>query len=340
MEVAKVGEVRRRDGAVITEGDIVIFYSSKDNFSWEKMKKGGIFNNKFGAFHHNDIIDKAKYGSRVTSKQNRGWIHLLQMTPELWTNGAMAHRTQIIYTTDISFISFRLGLRPGAVVVESGTGSGSFSHAICRSIKPNGHLHTFEFHQLRAETAKKEFEILKINDVVTVNCRDVCALGFDLEEESVDAVFLDLPSPWGLVLESAKKILKKNGKFCSFSPCIEQVQKSSQHLRELNFIDIETVEVLFRPFDVHQIRTYNVSFGTQPKENSGIEEERRNKRKKTETEGEGEGEPEEEEEEKDQEDEGQKEEKEQKKKNSKVATKPRNEIKGHTSFLTFATKSV
>ena len=38
----------------------------------------------------------------------------------------------------------------------TGTGSGSMSHSLIRTIAPTGHLHTFEFHAERAEIAKYE----------------------------------------------------------------------------------------------------------------------------------------------------------------------------------------
>ena len=41
------------------------------------------------------------------------------------------------------------------MVVESGTGSGSLSHAIARTVSPDGRLYTFDFHQLRTDTARK-----------------------------------------------------------------------------------------------------------------------------------------------------------------------------------------
>ena len=45
------------------------------------------------------------------------WI--LPPTPELWTI-ALPHRTQILYTADISLVVTHLELTPGKTVVESG----------------------------------------------------------------------------------------------------------------------------------------------------------------------------------------------------------------------------
>ena len=88
----------------------------------------------------------------------------------------------------------------------AGTGSGSLSHALIRSIMPTGHLHTFEFHADRCAAAKNEFEQHGLAEYVTVRHRDVCAQGFELCKE-VDAVFLDLPAPWECI-SFAKQVLR------------------------------------------------------------------------------------------------------------------------------------
>ena len=64
-------------------------------------------------------------------------------------------------------------------------------------------------------------------------------------DQFVNGVFLDLPKPWDAI-KSAYHVLLFNGRICSFSPCIEQVQKTCQVLGMNGFVDIRTFEVLSR----------------------------------------------------------------------------------------------
>jgi tRNA (adenine57-N1/adenine58-N1)-methyltransferase len=129
-----------------------------------------------------------------------------------------------------------LEMKPGVDVIESGTGSGSFSHSIARTVAPTGHLYSFEYHAERAALAQQEFTQHGYGDIITVNHRDVCKDGFDMKD-TVSAVFLDLPAPWEAIA-SAKEAFKQDrpGKICCFSPCIEQVARSVTALEENGFI--------------------------------------------------------------------------------------------------------
>ena len=98
-----------------------------------------------------------------------------------------------------------------------------------------------------------------MSEYVTVHHRDVCNDGFGLENVA-DAVFLDLPSPWK-ALSSAKQALKKEGgRICSFSPCIEQVQKTVNEMTQLGFTDIYTIEMLRRVLCVKKYSLQNFDF--------------------------------------------------------------------------------
>lgn len=90
---------------------------------------------------------------QIYAQDGVGWVFLLAMTPELWS-ASLRHRTQILYAPDISLVLLRLRLHPGSVVIESGTGSGSLSHALIRTIAPSGYLYTYEFNQHRVEAAR------------------------------------------------------------------------------------------------------------------------------------------------------------------------------------------
>ncbi|CAH2095242.1 unnamed protein product [Euphydryas editha] len=186
----------------IDEGDVVILYLSNNLHAIEvkpeiKNKKGemveNVYQTTFGALKVRNLIG-SEYGSRV--ELSKGWGHVLQPTPELWSL-TLPHRTQIIYTPDISMILLQLDLVPGSVVIEAGTGSGSLTHGLIRRIRPHGHVYTFDFHDHRAKVAQEEFESHGLSDFVTARHRDILAEGFgdDLIGKA-DAVFLDLPSPW------------------------------------------------------------------------------------------------------------------------------------------------
>lgn len=149
---------------IIKEGDTVVLYLTITQIYNVKAqakilnKKGtevdNTFQTPFGALKCGELIGQS-YGTKISL--SKGWGYILQPTPELWTV-TLPHRTQIIYTPDISMILLQLEICPGSVVLESGTGSGSLSHALIRAVKPHGHLYTFDFHQVRSTTAQVEFE--------------------------------------------------------------------------------------------------------------------------------------------------------------------------------------
>lgn len=248
--------------SVIEEGDTVIIYLTVTNlYAIEavpqiKNKKGElvehVFQTNFGALKVKDIIG-VQYGSKV--ELSRGWAHVLQPNPELWTQ-TLPHRTQILYTPDISMILFQLEVKPGSVVVESGTGSGSLSHYFLRAIRPTGFLFTFDFHEERVQKAQDEFNSHGLGNYVKVMHRDVCEDGFGEEVAGkADAVFLDLPAPQLAIPHAVKAMKEGGGRLCSFSPCVEQSLRVCEALEQHGFVDVVNLEVL-QVEDI--VRTKNV----------------------------------------------------------------------------------
>lgn len=279
----------------IEEGDLVILYISfdrqmplevKSTVMDKKLNKEVDFvqQTSYGALRVKDLLGK-KFG--VKFKLPRGYIYVLHPTPELWTR-TLPHRTQILYATDISVILHQLDLKPGSkgkmwppvslnsgmsrssiflfifAVIECGTGSGSLSHSLIRTISPDGHLYTFDFHQSRLDAALAEFRRHRVDRYVTAARKDACHEGFgDEMADAVDAVFLDLPHPWDAI-GHAKKCLRRStgGRLCSFSPCIEQVQKTIEAMKKAGFKDVRTLECLLRPFQVRRLTVPDVNLGS------------------------------------------------------------------------------
>lgn len=204
-----------------------------------------------------------------------GFVHVLAPTAELWTS-TLPHRTQVVYTPDSSYILHRLNVTAGSSVIEAGAGSGSFSHAAVRALysgypdsrqdfptngRKLGKLWSFEFHSERAEKLREEIEAHGLDSLIEITHKDVCAEGF-LAANNVtpraNAVFLDLPAPWlalkRLTRGGTKSPLNpdKEVHICTFSPCIEQVTRTVNTLREMGWMDVQTVELAHQRIEVRR----------------------------------------------------------------------------------------
>ena len=212
-----------------------------------------------------------------------GFIHVLPPTPESWTT-SLPHRTQVVYTPDYSYILQRIRARPGSTLIEAGSGSGSFTHAAARavfqgvseatalskdhSLRTVGKVFTFEFHAERHEKVEAEMVEHELDSIVTATHRDVYKDGFWLRTQDnhylsprANAVFLDLPAPWEALphltrtdTDERLSALDPSSTtyICTFSPCIEQVQKTVSVLRRLGWLDIEMVEIQHKRIDVRR----------------------------------------------------------------------------------------
>ncbi|KAL2866250.1 tRNA 1-methyladenosine methyltransferase subunit GCD14 [Aspergillus lucknowensis] len=215
-----------------------------------------------------------------------GFLHLLCPTPELWT-ASLPHRTQVVYTPDYSYILHRLGVRPGSTIIEAGAGSGSFTHASARAVfngyptestspkrrRRFGKVCSFEFHAQRAGKIRDEIHEHGLDPLVQVTHRDVYQDGFLLDDPTTgtpttspkaNAVFLDLPAPW-LALKHLVRNPPSGAEspldpstavhICTFSPCIEQVQRTISALRQHSWLHISMVELQHRRIEVKREKT-------------------------------------------------------------------------------------
>ncbi len=191
---------------------------------------------------------------QVVSRDHGKWAYLLPCNPELYTQ-SIPKRTQVLYLADISMVCMQLDLSPGSIVVEAGFGSGSLTMSLARAVYPSGRVHSFEYHDERAAAGAQDLETLGLSSVASVTHANVVEQGFPgVADSSADAMFLDLPAPWDAI-HHARKVLRTGARFCSFSPCVEQVHKAIAAMEAAGFGSIVTMEVLVRPWQVKSILT-------------------------------------------------------------------------------------
>ena len=86
--------------------------------------------------------------------------------------------------------------------------------------------------------------------------RNVLTDGFiaeELTEGTADAIFLDLPKPQDSV-PHVVKVLRRGGRICSFSPCIEQIVSTATSLAKSGFAKQSFKTAILFKYDVSVFR--------------------------------------------------------------------------------------
>ncbi|MDH5437632.1 MAG: tRNA (adenine-N1)-methyltransferase [Candidatus Bathyarchaeota archaeon] len=232
----------------ISEGDSVLLYLDRKRTYLVKVEKGKSFHTHKGFIQLDELIGK-EYGTRTASSMG---VEFVALKPTLRDHVfKMLRRTQITYPKDIALIVMFSGVGPGSRVVEAGTGTGALTSALAFYVKPTGHVYSYEFRKEFIETALKNLERAGASEYVDVKNKDVTQ---EIDEEDVDAVVLDMATPW-LVVPHACKALKGSGAFVSFSPTIDQVVKTVEALKESGFVDVQTIECIMRRMQTERGKT-------------------------------------------------------------------------------------
>jgi len=89
------------------------------------------------------------------------------------------------------------------------------------------------------------------NDALVVDNDDGRG-GFLLGQAKAHAIFLDLPEPW-LAVPHAAYTLRPNGRIGTYSPCVEQTQRTCAALRQHGFHSLRTVEARLQEYFVSEV---------------------------------------------------------------------------------------
>ncbi|MGB9960143.1 MAG: tRNA (adenine-N1)-methyltransferase [Candidatus Bathyarchaeales archaeon] len=232
----------------ICEGDYVLLYLDQRRTYLVRVESGKTFHTHKGFVNFDDLIGRA-YGERVSSNLGVEFIVLKPLLRDYMLKSI--RKTQITYPKDIALIIMFSGIGPGSRVVEAGTGTGALTTALAHYVRPNGKVYSYELREEFLKAAEKNIKRAGLAGFVELKNKDVTV---GIEERDVDAVVLDLATPW-LVVPHAYVSLKPSGTITSFSPTIDQVVKTVEALEAENFVDVETVECLMRGMQIARGKT-------------------------------------------------------------------------------------
>jgi tRNA (adenine57-N1/adenine58-N1)-methyltransferase len=234
--------------SAIAEGDDVLLYLDKKRTYMVRVEADKQFHTHKGFVELGDLIGRP-FGSPVVSSLGVEFYALRPLIRDriLKTD----RRTQVLYPKDIGYLLLQLDVGSGSRVVEAGTGSGALTMALANAVRPDGKVYTYEINPKFQKVAAGNIERAGLADYVELKEGDVMG---GIDEEEVDAVVLDLATPWAVV-PLAYEALVGGGIFASFSPTIEQVMKTVSAIREHPFIDVETIELILRNITVAENKT-------------------------------------------------------------------------------------
>ncbi len=223
---------------MIKEGELVLFFTEEGrSYLIEVGRK--TFQTHRDSFALEDLIGKP-FGTVITGKRGE---KAYALRPTIYDFLMKLKRvTQIIYPKDIGYILLRLDVGPGKKILECGTGSGSLLLAFAYAVGESGKVITYEKEERFQRVARENLSRFKLAERVIF--KGEAQENFE-EKEEVDAVFLDLKTPWDL-LSAAWEALKSGAPLGILLPTANQVSETLKTLKNLPFVGTEVLEIMIR----------------------------------------------------------------------------------------------
>src|SRR5580765_2479178 len=233
----------------IEDGAYVLFFYHASKNWLTRIEKNKKLHTHIGIIDFDSILG-LEYGSSViTSKQKKVYL----MLPTIFDFVMKSDRkTQIVYPKDLGYIAIRTGLKSGCNVLEIGTGSASLTTFFASLVGPSGHVFTYDINEEFLEIARKNLKKSGMENYVSMFKQDIMTEG--LERTDIDIAIIDLGDPWN-VLQIVHKCLKNSGSVAVICPTMNQLEKTSKHMNEVGFMDIESTEIMIRNIEAREGKT-------------------------------------------------------------------------------------
>ena len=232
----------------ISDGDTVLFYLDSRRHWLLRVEAGKSFHLHRGILNFDTVIGQP-YGSLISTSLGT----YVAVLPPLPRDRAikMGRQTNIVYPKDAGLILLLAGIGSGSKVVEAGTGSGALASILGYHVAPTGHVFSYEIREDFAKEAQKNLVKAGLTNFITIKHQDILA---GIDETEVNAVVLDMAVPWDVV-PLAYDALRGGGVVVSFSPTIEQTQRTVDALYSSHFTEIMTRELIEREILVRPGKT-------------------------------------------------------------------------------------
>ena len=197
-----------------------------------------------GAFDTNRIV-----GLREGDELKVGKVLFRVVRPDILDSIVNLKRgAQVIIPKDSSRIVMELGLGNGCRIVEGGVGSGALTMALLNSVHPAGRVISYDIRKDHLENAGSN-----IVNTEVAGCWEgkIGSIYEKIDENNLDGMVVDVPEPERAV-RTAMDSLRKGGRFCSYIPTVNQMERIFLELKKNGFSDIRGIEIIERGYSIKE----------------------------------------------------------------------------------------